>query len=275
MKFSIITPSFNQGRFIADCIESVRQQAYPHEHLIFDACSGDETLEVLKRHADLPELTWVSEPDKGQCDAINKGFLRANGDWVMWLNADDFLLPGALEKVAAFIEKHPDADVVYGGWNFTDADKRVTKTVKVFPFDLRMLIHYGPYIASTACFFRKKTVIDEGFLLNTKFRFNMDGEYYARLGRAGKRFLYLPEILAGFRVHEQNVSYQYLNQKGMDGIFRQQQQMAESAAIRRAYGFTLFRNSMSNAIVDALLWYYYRIKKITVKILHGSYGSVR
>lgn len=271
MKFTIVTPSFNQGRFIADCIESVKQQNYPHEHLIFDACSTDETLDVLKRYDDDSGLKWVSEPDKGQCDAINKGFTAASGEWVMWLNADDFLLPDALAKVAAFIEQHPEADVVYGGWNFTDVDKRITKTSKVFPFDLGMVVHYGTYIGSTACFYRKKTVIDEGFLLNLKFRFNMDGEYYARLGTAGKRFSYLPEILAGFRVHEQNVSYQYKSQAGMDGILRRQLALAEGMAIRRVYGITLFKNEMANTVVDAAIWYFYRVKKIALKLFYGKY----
>lgn len=273
MKFTIVTPSYNQGRFITDCIESVQVQSTDDpsiqvEHIIVDACSTDETLSILKQY---PHLKWVSEPDNGQSDAINKGFLAANGDWVMWLNADDFLLPDALAKVDAFIEQHSEADVIYGGWNFTDIDKRFTKISEVFPFDLRMNIYYGPCIGSTACFFRKKSVIDEGFLLNPKFRFNMDGEYYSRLGRGGKRFLHMPDILAGFRVHEQNVSYQYLQQTGIDGILRRQLALAEGTAIKRAYGVTPFKNPILNAVSDAFLWYYYFWKKIAIKLTHGCY----
>ncbi len=269
MKFSIVTASFNHGRFIRDCIESVlAQKGIEFEHIVFDAGSTDETLSILKEY---PHLDWVSEPDKGMSDAINKGFRKATGDWVMWLNTDDYLLPGALERVARFIEKNPAADVVYGGWNFVDEEKRFVKTMKLFPFDLMMMIHYGPYIGSTACFFRRKTTIAEGHLLDVKFRFCMDGEYYCRLGKAGKRFAYLPEILADFRIHGQNTSMCHNTMQGMDGIFRYQLLLAENASIRRAYGVTLFRLPMANVGVDVVFWFYYRIKKIVLKVLHGSY----
>ena len=275
MKFTIVTPSFNQGRFITDCIESVIAQSADHpsiqlEHIIIDACSTDETLSILKRY---PHLKWVSEPDKGQSDAINKGFQKASGEWVMWLNADDYLLPNALEKISIFIEQHPDADVVYGGWNFVDSKGEATSKSYVFPFDLGMMIHYGPHIGSTACFFRRSTVISEGYLLNPQFRYNMDGEFYSRLGRAGKRFFYLPELLAGFRVHGQNVSYQYKNQPGIDGLLRRQLALAEGTAIKRAYGITLFNHPVGDSVVDAMLWVFYRVKKILLKVMHGSYSK--
>ncbi len=94
IKVSIITPSFNQGRFLTDCIESVLAQVGVEvEHIITDAGSTDETIDVLNRY---PHLKRKSESDKGMSDGINKGFLHASGDWVMWLNCDDYLLPGAL-----------------------------------------------------------------------------------------------------------------------------------------------------------------------------------
>jgi glycosyltransferase involved in cell wall biosynthesis len=269
VKFSIVSASFNQGRFIRDCIESVlAQKGIEFEHIIFDAGSTDETLSILKEY---PHLKWVSEPDKGMSDAINKGFLKATGDWVMWLNTDDYLLPGALEHVARFAEQNPDADVIYGGWNFVSEEKQFIKKMKLFPFDLMMMIHYGPYIGSTACFFRRKTVIDEKHLLDIKFRVSMDGEYYSRLGRAGKKFAYLPEILAEFRVHGQNTSTNHATISGMNGIFKYQAQLAEGASIRRAYGITLFNHPIADPVADAVLWFYYRFKKILLKVLNQSY----
>ena len=137
VKFSIVTPSYNQGRYIRDCIESVRSQTgVEWEHLVQDAGSTDETAAVL---AEYPHLQVVREPDKGMSDGINRGFLRATGDWVMWLNTDDYLLPGALEKVARFAAQHPVADVIYGGWNFVDGEKKFLKRMKMFPFDLGMM----------------------------------------------------------------------------------------------------------------------------------------
>jgi glycosyltransferase involved in cell wall biosynthesis len=96
IKISVITPSFNQGRFLSECIESVQTQTgVDVEHIITDAGSTDETLDVLNRY---PHLKWSSESDEGMSDGINKGFLNASGKWVMWLNCDDYFLPGALEK---------------------------------------------------------------------------------------------------------------------------------------------------------------------------------
>jgi glycosyltransferase involved in cell wall biosynthesis len=218
-------------------------------------------------------VQWISEPDKGQSDAINKGFLRATGDWVMWLNSDDMLLPGALPTIAAFAARHLEADVIYGDWDFVDVEKRVMRHMRAFPFDLNLLIYHGTYIASTACFYRKASTIDQGFLLDVNFRLAMDHEYYARLGRAGKQFCYCPKSIAGFRIHYDKVSMRYLGARDMDSILRREKQLAESAAIRRAYGWTIFHEPHADGIVDGILWYYYRIKKIAVKLLHGSYRT--
>ncbi len=271
MKFSIITPSYNQGRYIRDCIESVRTQTgVEWEHIVTDAGSTDETLTALR---EFPHLQWTSEKDKGMSDGINKGFLRATGDWLMWLNTDDYLLPGALAKVAAFAEKHPEADVIYGGWNFVDGNRRTLKVMKVFPFDLNMVIHYGPYIGSTACFFRRETTILQGYLLDIHFRCVMDGEYYARLGRAGKKFIYFPAILAGFRVHETNTSMKYIKDKSAQGILHRYGQFAEGATIRRLYGLTVFHEPMLDGMVDGVIWCLYQIKKVLLKLFHGSYWT--
>jgi glycosyltransferase involved in cell wall biosynthesis len=269
MRFSIVTPSFNQGAYIRDCVESARAQTgVEWEHLVMDGGSTDETLRAL---AEFPHLKVISEPDEGQSDAINKGFRRASGEWVMWLNADDYLLPGALAAVEKFASEHPEADVIYGGWDFVTATRERTKRMKMFPFDLRMLIYHGPYIGSTACFFRKRTTIDAGYLLNPRFHQCMDMEYYARLGWAGRKFVHCPDILAAFRIHGDNASMRHLEARDIDAILQRQLQLAEGAAIRRAYGHTLFGEPFADGIVDGLLWYFFRFKKIAVKLCHGCY----
>lgn len=203
MKFSIVTPSFNQGRFIRDCIESVRAQTeVDWEHIVVDAGSTDETLAVLREY---PHLKWTSEPDRGQSDGINKGFLRATGEWVMWLNADDYLLPGALAKVAAAATRWPHLDVLYGECVFVDKDKRPLRRKRDHRFDFGVLVFYGCYIASTATFLRRR-IIEAGELLDVNYRVCMDFEYYVRLAMRGYRFGYLPELLAAFRWHETNIS---------------------------------------------------------------------
>jgi len=202
-KFSIITPSYNQGRFLPDCIESVlAQTGIDFEHIVTDAGSTDETLEVLARY---PHLKWVSEKDKGMSDGINKGFLQATGDWLMWLNCDDYLLPGALEKVVAFIQSHPEADVVHGDCLFVNEDKSLIRRKYDHAVDEDMLLFVGCYIPSTSTFFNRG-IIESGHLLDIDYRVCMDWEYYLRLMREGYKFAYIPEAIAGFRWHGSNTS---------------------------------------------------------------------
>lgn len=220
MKFSIITPSFNQGRFLPDCIESVlAQKGIEVEHIVTDAGSTDETLDVLKNHS---HLIWTSEPDAGMSDGINKGFLKATGDWVMWLNCDDYLLPGALEKVAAHIREHPDADVIHGDCVFVNEDKSVIRRKFDHPVDEATLLFVGCFIPSTSTFFKRK-IIDARHLLDTSYKVCMDWEYYLRLIREGYVFSYLPDALAGFRWHGTNTSRIHL-QRGYDEAVKLQRE---------------------------------------------------
>lgn len=242
MKFSIITPSYNQGRFLPDCVESVLSQlggtkerrnpsadgyegtmgraqhvslaehgrgdsaiappCIEVEHIVTDAGSTDNTLEVLKRY---PHLKWTSEPDKGMSDGINKGFRQATGDWVMWLNCDDYLLPGALAKVADFINANPQADVVHGDCIYVNEDKTPIRRKYDTPVDEWDFLFVGCCIPSTAVFYRRE-IIDAGHLLDVAYRNCMDWEYYLRVTRAGFRFRYLPEALAGFRWHDESTT---------------------------------------------------------------------
>lgn len=269
MKFSIVTASYNQGRFIRDCIESVKAQTgVEWEHIIQDAGSTDETLAVLKEY---PHLQVTCEKDKGMSDGINRGFLKAKGEWVMWLNTDDYLLPEALAKVAAFAEKHPEADVIYGGWVYVSANRETIKVAPAHSFDLGMMIHYGCYIGSTACFFKRETTVGMGLLLDPGFRQVMDQEYYARLGRVGKKFLWMREILAAFRMHGDNTSLRHLAARDMAGILARQHQLAEGAAIRRAYGSNPFKGEKLGDLWDLLLWGGFRWKRVAMKFFSGGY----
>lgn len=203
MKFSIVTASYNQGRFVRDCIESVKSQTgVEWEHIVQDAGSTDETLAVLQEY---PHLNTVSERDKGMSDGINRGFLKATGDWVMWLNTDDYLLPGVLAKVAEFATAHPETDIIYGDALFVNENKETLRRKYDHGYDFKVLLYYGCYIMSTATFIRRR-VIESGHLLNIDYRVCMDFEYYVRLSRLGYRFGYLPEALAAFRWHETNTS---------------------------------------------------------------------
>ncbi len=262
MKFSIITPSFNQGRFIRDCIESVKAQTgVEWEHLVMDAGSTDETLAVLK---DYPHLKWVSEPDKGMSDGINKGFLRATGDWVMWLNTDDYLLPGALARVAECAQKNPDADVIYGECLFVDESKKLLRRKADHRFDFGILLFYGCYIPSTSTFLRRK-IITAGHLLDIRYRVCMDFEYYLRLSHLGYKFCYLAEALAGFRWHGTNTSSQFVERRHQERL-----------EIQRHFLALTHRSMLGRPWLLQILFRAYQVKRIVLRALtrRGSPAAI-
>ena len=137
LRFSIVTPSYNQARFIRRTIESVLGQegAFDLEYLLVDGGSTDGTAAILEEYS--PRLQWISEPDRGQVDAINKGLERTTGDVVGWLNSDDVLLPGALQRAASAFAARPEVEWVHGRCRIIDEhDRRVRQWVEAYK-DLR------------------------------------------------------------------------------------------------------------------------------------------
>ena len=200
---SVITPTFNGAAYLEDAILSVkRQSGVTAEHIIIDGASSDGTLQLLQRQTN---VRWISEPDRGQSDAINKGFLMATGDLVGWLNADDYYLPGGLEAIARAAAEHPEADVVHGDCVFVDADGRIVRSKVEHSFDPHVLLYFGCYIPSTSTFFRCR-LIERGLLLDCDYRVAMDFEFFTRLAGMGCKFHYVPQFIAAFRWHEDNVS---------------------------------------------------------------------
>ena len=250
MTFSIITPSFNQGGFIADCIESVlAQKGGALEHIVTDAGSTDETLAVLARY---PHLKWASEPDAGMSDGINKGFRQATGDWLMWLNCDDYLLPGALEKVADYILSHPEADIVHGDCIYVKEDKTPMRRKYDTAVDERDLLFVGCVIPSTSAFYRRE-IITDGHLLDVDYRNCMDWEYYLRLMRLGYRFGYIPEALAGFRWHEESTTQKHWQRMIDEGLRAQRDHLA-------ARGYPSW---LGNASLLKVMRKLYQVRRVT------------
>jgi len=252
MDFTIITPSLNYGRFLVDCLHSVSEQAgVTYEHLVMDGGSSDESAEVA---AGFAHVQWLQAADKGMSAAINKGFARAGGDWVMWLNADDRLKPGGLAAMLETLNKSA-ADVVYGDWNFVNEAGEFQRRVRSPRWSAFVHIHHHCYVGSTAAFYRRTAVIDQGYRLREDFRYVMDGEFYARLAAAGKVFQYVPLVVADFRLHGANASQRHLGKtRDMEVILAAERQHVESRAIRRAYGVTLFNDPYLTGVVDGVLW---------------------
>ncbi len=251
MDFTIITPSLNYGRFLDDCLASVaRQSGVSIEHLVFDAGSTDDSAEVAAR---FPHVTWIQEPDAGMSDAINKGFDRAKGEWVIWLNADDRFKEGALTEIFREL-KRSTADVVYGDYDFIDEAGRLIRRMKVPPWSSFVHIYHHCYVPSTAAFYRNSSVIAEGHRLRKDFHYVMDGEFYARLDSLGKKLSHVRVPVADFRMHGGNASQRHLEKTAdMEVILAAERQHVESRAIRRAYGITLFKDPYLVGLVDGML----------------------
>jgi hypothetical protein len=200
---SVLTPTRDYGRFLPDALASVRAQGDPDvQHVVVDGASTDGTLGVLHKWSD--HVRFLSEPDRGQSDALNKAAAMAKGEWLGWLNADEFYLPGAFDAVREAVRRAPDADVVYGDFCLVDVDGRLLRLYPQHGFSSRMLRWYGPIMASCAVFIRSSVLPERGW--DPALRRMMDWDLYLDLDRRGARFVHLARPLATFRVHDAQVT---------------------------------------------------------------------
>jgi glycosyltransferase involved in cell wall biosynthesis len=194
---SIVTPSYNQGRYIEETIQSVLQQNYPNlEYLVFDGGSTDHTLAVLRRYEG--RLIWASERDRGQADAINKGFRSARGEILAWLNSDDTYLPGTIRRVVEYFQAHRDVGMVYGEGYHVDAIGKIVERYYTEPFSFKRLAEIC-FICQPTVFLRAEVIKTIG-LLDIRLRYCLDYDYWMRVA---KRFRigYLGAYLANSRLH--------------------------------------------------------------------------
>ncbi len=194
-RVSIVTPSLNQGAFIAECLSSVKSSSVPVEHIVVDGASTDPTREFLSTSHQGP---WISEPDRGQTDAINKGLAMASGDIFSYLCADDFLETGALNAVITAFDAHPEADVVYGDGYFLEGDSGWKRLKKAGAFSYHRL-RGGNFLIQPSVFFRRR-VYEKYGSLNANLHFCMDHEYWLRIGEK-TQWHYVEKPLATCRLH--------------------------------------------------------------------------
>ena len=196
---SIVIPSFNQAGFIADAIESVLNQDYPYlECLVIDGDSTDGTLDVLHRHGD--RLRWISEPDRGQAHALNKGWRMAHGEILGWLNSDDTYRPGALQAIVAAFQLHPEVGGIYGDCDYISAAGEFLEKYETGPFDLETFFRTSRSPIPQPSMFIRSTVYNHVGPVNEDLHLVIDWEYWLRVGMQYP-ILYLPRTLATFRVH--------------------------------------------------------------------------
>jgi glycosyltransferase involved in cell wall biosynthesis len=197
-RFALVTPSYNQGRFLARTIDSVLTQEYPHlDYHVVDGGSTDETLAVLRSYGN--RIKWISERDRGQTHAINKGFALVKGDIHGYLNSDDVLLPGALAKAASYLVARPQCDLVYGKAHFIDVDDRVLGDYDTADYSFERLMA-DCCISQPAAFWRQQIAQKVG-LFDERLHLTMDYDYWLRIDRCGGRIEHLHEFLACTRMH--------------------------------------------------------------------------
>ena len=208
MRITVVTPSLNGEATIGRALRSVAEQDHPDvEHVVVDGGSTDGTVELLER---APGVRFVSEPDRGLSDAMNKGIAMATGDVVGWLNADDFYLPGALAEAARAFEEHPDAEWVTGLCLIVDQDEREIRK-PITAYKRALLRHYSlpslliqNFIAAPATFVRTGALREVGGY-DERFRYSMDYDVWLKLARRGDPVV-IDRPLTAFRMAEGSLS---------------------------------------------------------------------
>ena len=254
LKISIVTPSYNQGNFIEEAIQSVLAQNHQNfEHIIIDGGSTDNTLEVFRKY---PHLKWVSESDKGQSDALNKGFLKAQGDWILWLNADDILFKGAIDAYLEAANRYKKSNVFYGHVLFFNENKAILKTQYLLKFRKYFTVLRINTPPTTGSFFKAELLQQN--LLDTSFHYMMDVEWFCRCN--SKIFVHvINKIVVGFRVSSSNKTSNQI----LHGILNEQQ-ISETDRLYTKY-FYPYVKKLPNSIQKRSFTYL----RFPIKLFYG------
>ena len=270
-KISIITPSFNQAEFLEETIRSILLQGYPNlEYIVIDGGSTDGSVDILHKYSDLIDY-WVSEADKGQGHALNKGFQVATGDWLAWLNSDDIYLPGALHRVAGLIRANENLDWIVGSVVVANEDKvPIRKFEPVCETEdwTDLLCNKrvtGSSLPQPGAFWSRRAWEKAGKLDET-LRYVMDYEYWVRLARCGYRPFLVPDDLALFRLSASSKSGSGMSkfireEKIVVGRYLREKQVVKSLSIllykiflREFRWYRIVRNRARNLFFDCLSW---------------------
>ncbi|MGD0707893.1 MAG: glycosyltransferase family 2 protein [Anaerolineaceae bacterium] len=198
---SIVTPSYNQAAFLEQTLRSVLDQDYPNlEYMVVDGGSDDGSVEIIERY-ESRLAWWVSEKDRGQAEAINKGLAHAKGEYIAWLNSDDFYLPGAIRSAVEALQARPDAALVYGDVLAVDAASKVTKVLRYANWGLEGLMGFN--IIGQPAVFMRRAALERAGTLDLSYHYLLDHQLWLRVAQQGA-MQYVPQPWAAARFHSQS-----------------------------------------------------------------------
>ena len=222
---SIVTPTYNSGKFIEDTILSVKNQDYHNvEHIIVDGGSTDNTLKILKKYEGTYNMRWISEPDEGQSDAINKGFAMAKGEIIGELDSDDvYFDTRVINNVVRYFYKYNDADLIYGDGVIINEHNLILRIWHVIPWFSYSRLLRVMFLFQPSSFFRREVVQD--YKLDSDMDLTMDYEHCLRLATNGLKFKHVNKILSAYRRHSATKT-----------LSRLEEMKAETRKVQERYG---------------------------------------
>lgn len=206
---SIVTPSYNEDAYIRETIESVFRQSYPNvEQIIVDGGSSDNTIDIIKECQRIYDIQYVSEPDEGQSDALNKGVKMANGEWIGWQNANDYFLPCAFEVFSEQVKTHPNADMIYGDVSVVDAEGHEINRTYSYPPNRFIQRHWSNWASNQSAFFSKQMLNDLGGF-DTDLTYTMDSGLLWDLLNSNNKYqlIQVQKLMGAFRIHQDAKTY--------------------------------------------------------------------
>jgi glycosyltransferase involved in cell wall biosynthesis len=254
---SIITPSYNQSKYISKNIESILSQSIDDiEHIVVDGGSDDETLDILREYEDEYNLRWISEPDRGQTHALNKGIQMAGGDWIGWQNSDDFYLPDAFGTFRQTLQANPQADAIYGDLIIVDKDgNQIDRQFMTRPS--KFIQRHWSLFASNQSLFVRQSVFETIAPLDEELEYTMDAELIWELLTNEYELVYVPEPLGAFRIQPDAKTHHDVRD-------------LQDEELQKIYGTTTYER----IIPDVLLQNVAKATKAAYLLLDGNFEAI-
>lgn len=204
IKISIVTPSYNQGDYIEETIQSILNQTYKNiEYIIQDGCSSDKTIEVLNKYKNEDNIKVYIEKDKGQSEAINKGFRKSTGELIGWINSDDILERDCIEKIVKKYKQDKNVSILYGDIELIDSRGGHIGNVNLNDITYNKLLNVNPNITQQGSFYKTELVKKIGYL-DENLHYTMDYDLWLRLLKENDKAVKVKGVIAKFRLHNES-----------------------------------------------------------------------